>query len=88
MTERGGTKLTVNVKPLDVALSGVGLMTLTSTVPAFEMSVAVMAAVNCVVFTKLVSRSEPSHSTLEPEMKFEPVTLSVNGWPPSGALEG
>ncbi len=52
------------------------------------MSLAGIAAVKRVVFTKAVARSEPFQRTTDPETRFEPATVKVNPGPVAGALEG
>jgi hypothetical protein len=80
--------LMVKVRGFDVPPPGEGFATETETVPAVAMSLAEIAAVNCVPLTKVVVRALPFHPTVEPETKFVPVTVSVNAAPPSMALEG
>ena len=52
------------------------------------MSLAGMAAVNCVLLRNVVVRSAPFQRTTEPEAKFVPFTVRVRSAPPAVALEG
>src|SRR4030095_3434681 len=80
--------LIVKVRALEVPPPGAGLNTVTGAVPAAAMSVAGMAAVTCVAFTKVVVRAAPFHLTSEPETKLLPLTVSVQAGPPAVALLG
>jgi hypothetical protein len=79
----GAGLLVVNANPLDVPPPGVGLDTVTIAVPAVAMSAAVIAACRLVLETNLVVRAVPFHCTVEGDMKFVPVTVSVNAPPPA-----
>ena len=52
------------------------------------MSAALIEAVSCVELTYVVLRSEPFHLTTDPEVKFVPLTVSVNADPPAVTEEG
>jgi hypothetical protein len=52
------------------------------------MSLAGIAAVSRVGFTKVVARAAPFHCTVEPETKLLPLTVKVNAEPPADALLG
>src|SRR5262245_60352075 len=67
---------------------GAGLNTITLAAPATAMSPAVIAAVNCVLVTKVVVRSESFHRTTDPLMKFLPVTVRAKARDPAVAEEG
>ena len=67
---------------------GPGLTTLTLAVPCVAMSAAVICAVSCVALAKVVTRVVPFQVICEVEMKFAPVTVSVNAAPPTAALAG
>jgi hypothetical protein len=75
--------LTVKVSAPDTPPPGAGVETETWAVPAVAMSAAVMAACRLVPETKVVARALPFHSTLEDDMKFAPVTVSVKPAPPA-----
>src|SRR5215472_13188435 len=47
-----------------------------------------MAAVNCVLLTKVVVRAWPFQYTRSPDMKSEPLTVSLKPAPPGTALAG
>jgi mRNA-degrading endonuclease toxin of MazEF toxin-antitoxin module len=80
--------LMVKVSAFDVPPPGEAFSTVTEAVPAVAMSLAEIAAVNCVPLTKVVVRALPFHCTTELVTKFVPVTVSVNPAPPAVALEG
>src|SRR5207245_1251786 len=67
----------VKVCALDVPPPGAGLNTVTCAVPAVPRSGAAIVAVSWVAGTNVVARFAPFHRTVEPEMKFVPVTISV-----------
>lgn len=73
---------------LDTPLPGAGLKTVTLAAPAAAMSVAGIAAVNCVALVKVVVRLFPFQRTVAPLTKFAPVTVSVKPWPPATAELG
>lgn len=75
--------LIVKVKPFDVPPPGEGLVTVTVTRSPDAMSLAGIATVNCVALTKVVVRALPFHCTVEPLMKFVPLTVSVKPVPPA-----
>ena len=78
---------TLNANAFESPPPGAGLKTVTCTVPTLTMSVAGIAAVNCVAVTN-VGRALPFHRTTEPGMKFEPVIVNANAGPPAFALDG
>jgi hypothetical protein len=87
--ERAGVGLfVVKVWALEVPPPGDGLTTVTLIVPPVAMSVAAIAAVSCVLLTKVVVRLDPFHCTVELETKFVPLTVSVNAAPPALAIAG
>jgi hypothetical protein len=57
-------------------------------VPADARSLGVIAAVNVVLLIYVVVRATPPHRTTEPEMNFDPVTVTVSARLPAGAREG
>lgn len=65
-----------------------GLNTKTSTVPGCAMSVAVVAATNSWLLTKLVTRREPFQLSTESRRKSLPLTVNRNWLPPAVALLG
>src|SRR4029077_9096927 len=65
-----------------------GLRTVTAAVPAVATSAAPIAAVSCVVLTKVVGRAAPFQLTVAPETKLLPVTVSVNAGLPAATLDG
>ena len=65
-----------------------GLNTKTSTVPGWAISVAVMAATNSWLLTKLVTRREPLQLSTESRRKSLPLTVNRNWMPPAVALLG
>jgi hypothetical protein len=73
----GAGLLIVNVNPPDVPPPGAGLTTVTIAVPPAARSTAVMAACKLVLDTNVVVRALPFQSTVEDDMKFAPVTVSV-----------
>ena len=86
--ERAVTDAIVKLKLPDVPPPGVGLYTVTVPVPAVARSLGVIVAVNFALLTYVVVRAEPPHRTTEPEMNFDPVTVTVSARLPAGALEG
>jgi len=72
----------------DVPPPGVGLVTVTETLPLFTMSVARMAAVSWVLLIKVVVLAAPLKLTAELLMKFVPLTVSVNAGDPATAVAG
>jgi hypothetical protein len=73
---------------LDVPPPGAGVEMVTIAVPAVPMSAAVIAACTLVLETKVVGRELPFHSTIEDDIKFDPVTISVKAAPPATAELG
>jgi hypothetical protein len=80
--------LIVNVCAPDAPPPGVPLKTVTLDVPELAMSLAGTAAVNCVALTNVVVSAAPFHRTIEPLMKFVPVTVNVNAAPAAVAEVG
>ena len=64
------------------------MITVTFAVPGLAMSVAKMAAVICVLLTKVVALGAPLKFTVAPFTKPTPLTVSVNATEPATALEG
>ena len=61
----------------EVPPPGAGLNTVTEPEPAAARSGAVIAAVSCVLLTKVVVRAVPFQFTMEPETNPVPFTVSV-----------
>jgi hypothetical protein len=82
----------VDIAPIapetEVMLPCGGLNTKTSTVPGWAISVAVMAATNSWLLTKLVTRREPFQLSTESRRKSLPLTVNRNWLPPAVALLG
>ena len=74
-----GASLTVKVRATEAPPPGVGLKTVTGTVPADAMSVVCTVAFNWVEETRVVERPVPFHCTTELELKPVPFMVSVNG---------
>jgi hypothetical protein len=68
----------VKFNEFDVPPPGVGFTTVIAAVPDAAMSAAVIAAVNCVELTNVVTRALPFHCATELLMKFVPVSVNVN----------
>ena len=79
---------TVKVSALEVPPAGVGVETVTETVPLAAMSAAVICACSWVLDTKVVGRALPFQFTVESEIKFVPFTVSVKAAPPATAELG
>src|SRR5271157_4244407 len=73
-----GASLIVKVRGAEVPPPGVGLKTVTGTVPADAMSVVCTVAFNWVEETRVVERPVPFHCTTELELKPLPFMVSVN----------
>ena len=80
--------LTVNETEFDGPPPGVGFVTMTAGVPEAATSAARIAAVSCVVLTKVVVRAAPPKLTTEVGVKPEPFTVNVNAREPAIALAG
>jgi len=80
--------LMVRVSALDVPPPGVGLVTVIAAVPVDVISVARIAAVNCVALTNVVVRAVPLTLTVAPLTKLVPLTVSVKAPEPTIAVEG
>jgi hypothetical protein len=79
---------TVKVSALEVPPPGVGVETVTGTVPLVAMSAAVICACSWALDTKVVGRALPFQFTVESEIKFVPLTVSVKPAPPATAELG
>jgi hypothetical protein len=77
-----------NVTAPDVPPPGVGVNTVTGTVPTAAISVAEITALSCVALTTVVARLIPFHCTTEHGTKPLPVTLRENAPVPAVALAG
>jgi hypothetical protein len=88
LDSEGSGLLTARVRDPEVPPPGAGLTTVIETFPATATSPAVMAAVSCVLLTKLVLRPEPFTCTTDPLTKFDPLTVSVNAPFPATVAEG
>lgn len=62
---------------MDVPPPGVGLKMVILAVPAAAISAAVIAAVNRMLLTKVVSRSLLLNLTIDPLTKFVPLTVKA-----------
>jgi len=82
----GAGLLTEKVSAAEVPPPGVGVKTVTGTLPPVAMSAVVMPAVSCVALTNVVVRALPFQRTVEPLTKLVPVTVSVKAGPPAVAL--
>lgn len=80
--------LTVNVTAGEVPPPGAAVKTVIDNEAPTATSDAGIAAVNCVLLTKLVVRLAPLTRTTEPLMKLLPLTVSVNPALPASALLG
>src|SRR5579862_8304292 len=67
----------------EVPPPGVGFETVTAAAPTVAMSAAEIAACRLVLETKLVVRGLPFHRTVDVDMKFEPVSVSVKAGEPA-----
>jgi hypothetical protein len=72
----------------DGPVVGAGFVTVTFAVPAAAISEARIAAVNCVLLTKVDVRLAPLNCTLAPFTNPVPFTVSVNAPEPAKTLEG
>jgi hypothetical protein len=84
----GAGLLIVNVWEADVPPPGVGVKTVTGTVPPAAISLALICAVSCVLLTKVVVRLLPFQRTTDVIAKFVPVAVSVKAAPAAAALVG
>src|ERR1043166_6676306 len=83
----GGLRMAKGSAP-ETPPPGAAVTTVTDAVAAAAMSAAVMAAVSCVLLTKVVTRALPFHCTTELGTKPAPVTVSVKALPPVTAPLG
>lgn len=83
-----GAGLMVKLSWFEVPPPGVGFTAVTFAVPADATSEAEMEAVNCEALTKVVDRALLFHSTVAPETKLLPFTVSVKAPPPAIADPG
>ena len=74
----GAGLLTAKICASEVPPPGAGLNTVILNVPAVVKSLAGMMAVNCLLLTKDVVRSEPLNRTTDPDTKFVPLTIIAN----------
>jgi len=85
---KGLVALMVNAELPEVPPPGAGLDTVTWAVPAVAMSVAEMAACNCVALINEVVLGDPFQLTTEPLMNPLPFTVRVKAAVPAVALVG
>jgi len=78
----------VNLREFDGPPPGEGLTTVTVAVPAVAMAAPEIDTVSWMALTKAVFLADPFHCTLDPLMKFLPLTTSVRAGAPAVALEG
>src|SRR5450755_1975639 len=78
----------VKVRALEAPPPGAGFFTVTVAVPAVAISAAWILAVTWPLFTKVVARAAPFHSTVQPDTRLAPFTVRVNAGPPCVALGG
>jgi hypothetical protein len=75
-------------KLMELEVTPPGACTLTAAEPALAIKAADTIAESCVAELKVVVSAEPFHSTVSPETKLAPVTVSVNVVPPARAFAG
>ena len=80
--------VTLKLIEFDAPPPGVGLFTKTAGVPTVATSAAVIAVVNCVELTNVVSLFVPAKLMNAPLTKFVPVTVNVNPAEPAAILVG
>lgn len=90
--EMAGAKVTlpdviVKTRAFEVPPPGSGLNTVTATVPALAKSLALIEAVSLVALASAVLRLLPFQSTVDPDAKPDPASVSVNPGLPAAALE-
>jgi len=83
----GAGLLIVNGAALDVAPEE-GFVTVTVAEPAVAISVAVIAAVNCVALTNVVVLAAPLNLTTDVDTNPVPLTVRVKAAPPAVAVVG
>jgi len=84
----GDGLLIVSVKAVEAPPPGAGFAAVIETVPEEATSLAGIAAVSCVLLTKVVLRLEPFTCTRDPFTKFEPFTVSVKVPLPTTTVAG
>ncbi|HEY4817520.1 MAG TPA: hypothetical protein VIH67_08810 [Candidatus Acidoferrum sp.] len=75
-------------KLVELEVTPPGACTLTAAEPALAIKAADTVAESCVAELKVVVSGEPFHSTVSPETKLAPLTVSVNVAPPASAFAG
>jgi len=73
---------------LEIPPPGAGLETVTGTVPADAISAAVMEAASWLTVKNVVGRFEPFQRTIDPFMKFDPLTRRVKPAAPAVVDDG
>ena len=81
-----GTVETTRLMGLDVPPPGVGLKTVIGKLPTAAISLARIAAVNCVALTNVVTLSTPLNRTTELLSKLMPLTVKGNARSPAVLL--
>jgi hypothetical protein len=89
----GDSELTVGAgalmaKLMELEMTPPGACTLTEAEPGLAIRLADTVAVSCVGEPGKVVSAEPFHSTVSPETKFVPLTVTVNPEPPAVAPVG
>jgi hypothetical protein len=84
----GAGFVTVKIAAVDVPPPGVGLVTVTLSVPAVAICGAAIAAVIWVALTNVVVAAVPLKLTVAPFTNPVPFTVNVNAAPPSTVLDG
>jgi hypothetical protein len=85
LTAEGCAAVTVKVEVLDADPDE---FTVIRKVPCVAIKLAGTVAVNWLALTKVVARDAPFHSTVELEVKPEPLTVSVSADPAAVVVEG
>lgn len=83
-----GTEVTSRFIALEMPPPGAGLLMVIGNRPTAVISVAGIMAVNCVLFTKVVTRLTPLHCITEVALKLVPVAVSMNSGSPAVLLGG
>ena len=79
---------TLKFTRFDCPPPGVGFETATVGIPTLAISLARIAAVNCVALTNVVVLAVPLNNTDELAIKFVPFTVNVNAGDPAVAPAG